>query len=86
MPSTTHRNDNQPPPQRYVVHAAGEGPEHRQVVLSRSFEAAAVDYLEHADPPCDAAGGISIVVVEDETGQERCFRIELNDGHLHACH
>jgi hypothetical protein len=84
--ATQHRNDNEPQAHRYIVHAAGEGPAHCQVVLSRSFEAAAVEFLEQADPPCDAAGGVSIVVVEDETGYERCFRIDLGDGRLNACH
>lgn len=81
----THRNDNEPP-HRFLVHATCEGPERGQVVMSRSFEAAAVEFLEQADPPCDAAGGVSLVVVEDETGRERCFRIDLDDGGLTPCH
>ncbi len=53
------------------------------VVRETSFEAAAIAFLEREAP---TEGETAVVIVcDDETGHERCFRIDLSTGAAGPC-
>ncbi len=69
--------------QHYVVRLRPEGG--RRLVSGTSFEDAAVAYLEACHPPADDEGEISLVVRDEASGREQCFRIELATGRAEPC-
>ncbi len=71
-------------PRRFSVHARHVEAHHARVLEERSFEAAAVAYVEDLH----AVGGeheISVIVRELDSGHEHCFRIDLDSGDTAAC-
>jgi hypothetical protein len=54
-------------------------------VREASFEAAAVAYLEDHAWPAGDGHEISVVVQDTATGQEHCFRIDLDSGETTPC-
>jgi len=67
----------------FHVRLAEEGARGGLVVEEESFEAAAVAFLEREAP---TAGETAVVIVcDDETGHERCFRIDLASGETEPC-
>jgi hypothetical protein len=68
---------------RFAVHARHEDRHHAKLVVESSFEAAAVAYLENihflAEPE------VSVVVRDIESGQEHCFRVDVETGETAAC-
>ncbi len=71
------------PGQRYVVHLRPEGG--RRLVSGTSFEDAAVAYLEACHPPADDEGEIRLIVRDEASGCEQCFRVELATGRTEPC-
>ena len=69
---------------QFRVHARHIEGHHARTLSERSFEAAAVAYIEDLHPPGDESE-ISIIVHEVETGHEHCFRIDLETGQTAAC-
>ena len=69
---------------RFSVHARHIEAHHARVLEERSFEAAAVAYVEdfHA---IGAEPEISVIVRELDSGQEHCFRVDLESGAAAAC-
>jgi hypothetical protein len=68
---------------RFTVHATQEVRGRAHVVEDRSFEAAALHFVEH----WHAAGEPeAVVIVEDfETGEQQCFRVDLGAGETTPC-
>jgi hypothetical protein len=68
----------------YCVHLA-EG-DHQAVrrLSERSFEAAALAYVEDLHL-ADRGAEISLVVQDMESGHEHCFRVDLDSGETSAC-
>jgi hypothetical protein len=73
-----------PAERQFRVHARHIDGHHARTLSERSFEAAAIAYLEDLHPPSDEAE-VSVVVHEVETGHEHCFRIDLETGDTAAC-
>ena len=73
-----------PEPRRFSVHARHVEAHHARVLEERSFEAAAVAYVEdlHA---IGEAHEISVIVRELDSGHEHCFHIDLDTGDTAAC-
>jgi uncharacterized protein DUF5961 len=69
---------------KFSVHARHIDAHHARTVSERSFEAAAVAYLEDLHPPGDETD-ISVIVRDVETGHQHCFRIDLDTGETAAC-
>ena len=69
---------------RFSVHARHVDAHHARVLEERSFEAAAVAYVEdlHA---LGAEPAISVIVRELDSGHEHCFRIDLDSGDTAPC-
>ncbi len=71
------------PEQRYLVHLRPEGG--RRLVSGTSFEDAAIAYLEACHPPADADGEVSLIVRDEASGSEQCFRVDLATGQTEPC-
>jgi hypothetical protein len=72
---------------RFRVHARHLDRHHTRFVEERSFEAAAVAYLETFDLP--ALEGeelvVQVIVHDTGTGHEHCFRLDLETGDTKPC-
>jgi len=69
---------------RFRVHARNIDGHHARVLEERSFEAAAVAYLEDLHGVGDSHE-ISIIVRELDTSHEHCFLIDLDRGEAAPC-
>ena len=69
---------------RYRVHARHVDAHHARTLEERSFEAAAVAYVEDLHD-VGAEHEISVIVHELDSGHEHCFRIDLDTGDAAAC-
>jgi hypothetical protein len=69
----------------FRVHARHVDIHHSRTMNERSFEAAAVAYVEDLHDLPDAGESISVIVREIDSGQEHCFRIDLESGEASAC-
>lgn len=72
------------PERQFRVHARHIDGHHARTLSERSFEAAAVAYLEDLHPPGEETE-IRVIVHEVETRHEHCFRIDLETGETAAC-
>jgi hypothetical protein len=69
---------------QFSVHARHVDAHHARTLEERSFEAAAVAYIEDLHD-IGAEHEISIIVREVDSGHEHCFRINLETGDAAAC-
>ncbi len=68
----------------FRVHARHVERHHARTVSERSFEAAAVAYVEDLHPAGEEAK-ISVIVREVASGHEHCFVIDLDTGETAPC-
>lgn len=68
----------------FSVHARHVDAHHARTLEERSFEAAAVAYVEDLHELGDA-DEISVIVREVDSGHEHCFRIDLDSGETSRC-
>jgi hypothetical protein len=69
---------------QFSVHARHLDSHHARTVSERSFEAAAVAYVEDLHQVGDEAE-ISVIVRDIASGHEHCFRIDLDTGETAPC-
>lgn len=69
----------------FSVHARHIDAHHARVVEERSFEAAAVAYVEDFHPTVTDRPDISVIVRDVASGHEHCFRIDLESGDAAPC-
>jgi hypothetical protein len=69
---------------QFRVHARHLDSHRARTVSERSFEAAAVAYVEDLHPIGDEAE-ISVIVRDVASGHEHCFRIDLDTGETAPC-
>lgn len=69
----------------YRVHALHDTRDHAHEVQGPSFEAAALAFVEDWHPQPDDDGDVSLVVRDQQTGREQCFRIDLDTGETAPC-
>ncbi len=69
---------------RFRVYARHVEPDHARTLEERSFEAAAVAYVEDLH---DLGGQqeVSVIVRDLDSGHEHCFRIDLESGAASSC-
>jgi hypothetical protein len=70
---------------RFSVQARHVGPHHARIVAEPSFEAAAVAYVEDLHDLAGAGEAVSVIVRRLSTGEEHCFRIDLDTGEPRPC-
>jgi hypothetical protein len=71
------------PDRAYCVHAVHDKRAHE--VQGASFEEAALAFIEDWHPAPDDEGDVSLVVRDQLTGREQCFRIDLGAGEVAPC-
>lgn len=77
---------NSPSPTRaYRVHALDEAASHAHSIDGASFEDAALSFIEDWHPAPDDDGDVTVIVRDQETGREQCFRIDLDTGETAPC-
>ncbi len=70
---------------RFCAHAAHDGPPGRRIIEEAGFEAAALAFVETWHPPADMRGEVSVIVTDQDSGKQQCFRIDLETGEAGAC-
>ena len=75
MPQTADR--------AFSVHGVEAAPSRGQRVAARSFEDAALTFLETHHPPDFSE--VSLLVEDCETGERQCFRVDLESGATEPC-
>ena len=68
---------------RYLVQLRSDG--RRRALSADSFEGAALAYLEACHPPADGEGEVSLIVREEVSGLQQCFRIDVATGRAEPC-
>ena len=69
----------------FVVHAAHEGRGAAHRVEGRSFEEAAVAFVETWRPGVSADGAVQVIVRDAEDGREHCFVVDMDGGDAAPC-
>ncbi len=69
---------------RFSVHARHVDAHHARTLAERSFEAAAVAYVEDLHD-VSAEHEISVIVRDLDSGHEHCFMIDLDSGETQSC-
>jgi hypothetical protein len=69
----------------YRVHALHDARSHAHEVHGASFEEAALAFVEDWHPAPDDDGDVSLVVRDQQTGREQCFRIDIDTGETAPC-
>lgn len=62
-----------------------DGSGHGYAVEARTFEAAALAFVEDWSPPVDAEGDVSVIVRDAQDGHEQCFTVDLDSGEADTC-
>ena len=70
---------------RFSVHARHIDAHHARVLEERSFEAAAVAYVEDFSPAVSDDHEISVIVRDLGSGHQHCFKIDLDTGDAAPC-
>lgn len=68
---------------RFSVHGATGAPSRSHLILAASIEDAALRFLE--DWGVDDEGEAQVMVEDCETGERRCFRVDLASGEQRPC-
>jgi hypothetical protein len=75
----------QPERRRFSVHAQSEGRHRSEIIYGEAHEAAAIGFVEQHTPSLDEDDHVSVIVHDCDSGQERCFRIDLGTGETAPC-
>jgi hypothetical protein len=70
---------------RFNVRLRHQGAHGGRVLTETSFEAAGVAFAEDWAPHPETGADVAVIVRDEETGQERCFRIDLAAGDAEPC-
>lgn len=73
------------PARRFSVHVGGDVRRRARMVEGLSFEDAALQFVEDVHPAADADGDAAVIVEDCETGEQQCFRIDLETGESAPC-
>ena len=69
----------------FHVHARHEGRVHGHRREAKSFEEAAIGFVERWHPAQTDDGAVSVLVAEGDTGAEHCFTVHLDEGDVSPC-
>lgn len=73
-------------PGRFCAYAVDEGPRLVHATPeARSFEEAALLFTEVWHPAADDQGEVAIMVVDKETGAQRCYTVDIGSGEAEPC-
>lgn len=73
-------------PSRYCAYAAHHGRAHGHAVEAEGFAQAAMTFVEVWHPePDDEDGDLTVIVLDQESGEEQCFVVDLSAGWMEPC-
>lgn len=73
-------------PSRFCAFAAHDPRPHlHHLPEAESFAEAAIMFTEIWRPEPEPDGDVSVVVIDEHTGEEQCFRIDLSSGDPRPC-
>lgn len=70
---------------KFSVHARHVDSHHARILEEKSFEAAAVAYVEDFHPAVDQDNEVSVIVRDVDSGHQHCFKIDLDSGETAPC-
>jgi hypothetical protein len=70
---------------RYCAYAAQEGRAHGHVVEAAGFADAAMQFVDVWHPQPDDGDEVRVIVRDQASGEEQCFRIDLSLGETEPC-
>jgi len=73
------------PTRRFSVHAFQEARGRAWLMEGVSFEDAALAFLDACHPPPDADHQVSLIVEDCDSGEQQCFRVDLDTGRTAPC-
>jgi hypothetical protein len=76
------RDDQQ---RTFAVRPTHDGGHQVHSIEGLTFHEAALTFVEHWSPPVDANDEVSVVVVDRDSGEQRCFRFNLDTGEAGPC-
>ena len=69
----------------FHVHARHEGRDRSHRVEAKSFEEAAIGFVERWHPAQTEDGAVSVLVADGDLGVEHCFTVHLDEGDAQPC-
>jgi hypothetical protein len=73
-------------PGRFCAYAADDGPRMlHSTPDAKSFVEAAILFTEVWHPPADAQGEVAVIVIDKETGRQRCYSVDVGHGEAAPC-
>jgi hypothetical protein len=70
---------------RFSVHGQADAPSRGRLVTGAGFEDAALRFVEEFHPAADADDAVSLIVEDCDSGERRCFTIDLATGETEPC-
>jgi hypothetical protein len=70
---------------RFTARIETDSRQHTHTVNGSSFEDAAFEFVDRWHPQADDAGEVAVVVTDFETGEQHCFRVDLESGEAAPC-
>ena len=70
---------------RYCAYAAHEGGSHGHAVEAESFAEAALAFVEVWHPEPDDGDKVTVIVLDQATGEQQCFVVGLSAGEAEPC-
>jgi hypothetical protein len=70
---------------RYCAYAAAEGGSHGHHVEAASFAEAALQFVEVWHPEPDADSHVTVIVCDQESGEQQCFVVDLSAREVEPC-
>jgi hypothetical protein len=72
-------------PRTFAVRPTHDGGHQVHSIAGLTFQEAALTFVEHWSPPVDADHEVSVMVVDRESGEQQCFRFNLETGEAGPC-
>jgi hypothetical protein len=70
---------------RYCAYTAHDGRAHGHVVEAEGFAQAAMSFIEVWHPAPDDGHEVTVIVLDQGTGEQQCFVVDLGAGELEPC-
>ncbi|HEY9219070.1 MAG TPA: DUF5961 family protein [Phenylobacterium sp.] len=70
---------------RFCAYAVNDGRSHGHSVEAQSFAEAAMAFAEVWHPEPDDAGEVTVIVLDQESGEQQCYVVDLAHGEVEPC-
>jgi hypothetical protein len=70
---------------QFTARVQTESRQHTYAVEGASFEDAVFEFVDCRRPQADEAGEVAVLVTDSQTGEQHCFRLDLDSGEAERC-